>query len=223
MSRKTKHQPPKAAIAKDGLPTDLVVHPRFGRKIIPSGMTASADQIASEVPLTRLPVNHYWPETMVTADPSRQLTSPTPYFFYVDYLRDCVDCDRPFIFYARDQQFCFEELGLSVGSQAIRCTNCRSSARALKSRLLNSQETLGMFKDLSGPIHRRVLQDKALVTLAVDLVLLTHAGIYGDMEMLRRLRRALLGRQKAEPEVDMDDIIGDLSLLLGLVRTGAAA
>jgi hypothetical protein len=223
MSRKTKHQPLKAAIARDGLPADLVPHPRFGRKIIASGMTATAAQIASEVPLTRLPVDHYWPQTMIAADPAKQGTTHTPYFFYIDYLRDCVDCERPFVFYARDQQFCFESLGLNVGSQAIRCTDCRASARALKSRLLNSQDSMRRLKHVSGPITRNVMRDEPLVELAVDLVLLTEAGIYGDMDMLRRIRGALFGRQRAEPEVEMADIIADLGRLLGPAKRAAAA
>lgn len=57
---------------------------------------------------------HHIPGTAIEADLSRQTPATIPVTHYYDIERVCRDCDRLFVFYAREQKHWYEELGFSL-------------------------------------------------------------------------------------------------------------
>ncbi len=68
-------------------------------------------------------------ETAVIADASRQLTATVAVTHYFDVDRVCRDCLQPFIFYADEQKYWYEELGLRLEIDCVRCVPCRKVHR----------------------------------------------------------------------------------------------
>lgn len=70
--------------------------------------------------------------TAVEADLQRQSPSPVPVLYYVDLKRVCVDCQRPFIFFAEEQKHWYETLGFVLSANCIRCVDCRKRQQGLE-------------------------------------------------------------------------------------------
>ncbi|WP_165603666.1 zinc-ribbon domain containing protein [Planctopirus hydrillae] len=49
--------------------------------------------------------------------------------YYYDVLKQCRDCQRDFIFYAKEQKYWFETLKLPLEADAVRCVGCRRRKR----------------------------------------------------------------------------------------------
>jgi len=81
--------------------------------------------------------------TTIDADISRQNYSVIPISIYVDLMKTCTECRRQFIFYAKEQQYWFEELGFFVDSDCKRCVECRKSERTLKMLVKEYEALLG--------------------------------------------------------------------------------
>ena len=45
--------------------------------------------------------------------------------------RTCRDCDKPFIFFAQEQKYWYEELGFPLESDCVRCFSCRKCQQAI--------------------------------------------------------------------------------------------
>jgi hypothetical protein len=56
---------------------------------------------------------------------TRQTPATIAVTHYFDVKRECVDCGQPFIFFAREQQHWYEELGFGLESDGVRCVPCR--------------------------------------------------------------------------------------------------
>lgn len=70
------------------------------------------------------------PNTAIIADPSKQPRNTyTRVTHYFDLDKVCIDCKRPFLFFAEEQRYWFEELGISLDAQGSRCINCRKQVR----------------------------------------------------------------------------------------------
>lgn len=173
MAKRAK-RPPAPAPVPD-LP-DLVPHPRHGAVVIPSGCTATAADIRGS----------YWgyhdrtiyPESAILADLSRQNFSTFPRGYYVDMLAVCRTCDRPFLFFAREQRYWYEELHFYIDTDCVHCPACRAASHEHRDRLRRYAEHIGR-DDLD------VIQ---LATLVSDAVFLWQAGTLHDEQKLRRLR-----------------------------------
>ena len=73
------------------------------------------------------------PKGAVRGDVRRQVfcrIHDVPRYFYVDQDRRCVQCDRAFVFRAREQKHWYETLGFNFASVAIRCPACRRQRRS---------------------------------------------------------------------------------------------
>jgi len=104
-----------------------VKHPRFGRGPRITGLNPPAD----------LPFDTRWrpderiPNTAVKADETKQRfgagsrTYSSPYVWYFDVRRICCECKRPFIFFAEEQKYWYEELRLPMEADCVRCCECR--------------------------------------------------------------------------------------------------
>lgn len=49
--------------------------------------------------------------------------------FYYDREKKCGGCSKPFLFYAAEQKFWWEVLGIPIEISAVRCCACRSRER----------------------------------------------------------------------------------------------
>lgn len=71
------------------------------------------------------------PNTAVRANTARQLTATVAVTHYFDLDRICRDCQQPFIFFAYEQKYWYEELGLRLEADCIRCVPCRKRHRKI--------------------------------------------------------------------------------------------
>ncbi|THT96061.1 hypothetical protein E9531_16760 [Lampropedia puyangensis] len=106
--------------------SDYVEHPRFGRKPRYTGL--SPKRYGDDAVL------HWWskddtriPNTAIAADCAKQEASLFPVTHYFDESCVCVDCKRPFLFFAAEQKYWYEGLQFNLSSACIRCPVCRKS------------------------------------------------------------------------------------------------
>lgn len=71
------------------------------------------------------------PNTAIVADPVRQTRATVPVTHYFDLTRECRDCNRPFIFFAEEQKYWYEELEFGLESDCVRCFECRKSQQEI--------------------------------------------------------------------------------------------
>jgi hypothetical protein len=112
---------------------EFVEHPRFGR-----GPRFTSIRLGPVPPGYRL-TNYYissdivW-GTAIAADLERQSYAAVPVLYYFDVERVCLDCGRPFIFFAEEQRHWHETLGFALDADCVRCTDCRRKQHVLKRR-----------------------------------------------------------------------------------------
>ena len=178
---------------------DLVPHPRYGVTIVPSGLTLSDAELRRRYGSRRDDV--VFPESAIRADPTRQNFTVFPRNFYVDTLRDCRSCGRPFLFFAREQKYWYEVLRFYVDADCVHCPECRRSNQQLQRR----------FRRYSEQISKSELPESELATLVEDAVFLWNAGILKNEQRLRQLRnlarRRLPGRAATN---SIDRLISEL-------------
>lgn len=167
------------------LPPNIVSHPRFGDK----------PHVSTEyVPIEAWSVWWYdrsklFPTSAINAIREKQNYTSVAVDFYADSLEVCVDCDRPFIFFAVEQMHWYEELGFTLDAQCIRCIECRKEDQQLRFH----------FQRFSGAIVRDDLSDEELATLINDAVFLWDCGILVKEDKLRRLKNVARVRIPNEP------------------------
>lgn len=133
------HRPAKRKLARDAivvLPRDLVAHPRareMARRA--PGRVAHLSVAEIEARVWQVRAGSALPGTAVFADVSRQNYPLFPRPIYVDMLKTCRTCHRPFLFYANEQRFWFETLRLPIDVDCVNCVPCRKHARRVKASL----------------------------------------------------------------------------------------
>jgi hypothetical protein len=161
--------------SKAELPDDLVPHPRFGSKPIPSGNVVLAGEI--DRGFYRRPQEVFFPESAIPADLSRQNYSVSPRKWYVDILKTCRDCRRPFLFFAKEQQYWYETLRYFIDSDCVRCVECRKLQQTLR-------QHHGRFSRL---VNVKLLSDSELEELTDDAHALWVDGCLHNENTLRRI------------------------------------
>ncbi|MBK1882663.1 zinc-ribbon domain containing protein [Luteolibacter pohnpeiensis] len=108
------------------MPDNLVDHPRYGRRPRITGCDLRGDNLGLD-PSWKYTIDDVTiiPDTGIRADVSKQHGSAIPIYVYYDVLKTCVDCRRPFIFFAEEQRYWFETLGFANDANCIRCVECR--------------------------------------------------------------------------------------------------
>lgn len=104
---------------------DYADHPRFGRYPQFTDLKLPADAylgVGKE--------DHAIPNTVIAANRDRLKLGFAMPTHYLDQKRVCRDCGVKFIFFAAEQQFWYEELGLHYDVYPERCCMCRSARRA---------------------------------------------------------------------------------------------
>ncbi len=178
-----KKPPPRPGRSRWPTPPGLVPHPRFGSHPhftdvpVPTGTYGGGTPYRYE-PTTIIE------GTVVCATPARQLKATVPYAYYLDVLLTCRRCDRPFIFFALEQQHWYEELGFSLDAWTNHCSECRKLAQADRRR----------FHRYADAISQPTLDDAALAQLLGDALAMWQAGRLTKRGTLERL----LGRGRRQ-------------------------
>ncbi len=111
-------------------PENNVSHPRYGAAPLTSSTPMDLGSVRSS--FWRYRVEKVYPETAIRADTSHQNFTTFPRNVYVDIQKTCRVCMRPFIFFAREQQFWYEVLKLYIDVDCVYCTDCRKNIRQTK-------------------------------------------------------------------------------------------
>ena len=109
---------------------EYVNHPRYGNNPIPSGEHFDIGEIRSAH--WRYHKLTFFAHTAIAADTAKQNYVMYPRKIYVDIEQTCKSCSRKFIFFAKEQQYWFEELSFYVDSHCTKCFSCRSVSRETK-------------------------------------------------------------------------------------------
>lgn len=112
---------------------DYVEHPRFGRYPHVTGLNPQSDFTTGK-PFLHWNAAERIPNTAVEADLSRQPRATVPVTHYYDVKRECRDCGRPFIFFAQEQKHWYEELGLPLEADCVRCVPCRKRQHGIAAK-----------------------------------------------------------------------------------------
>ncbi len=107
-----------------------VEHPRYGRYPHYTGENPQNDYVDIHLHW-RLKSEGCIPNTAIAADLSRQSEALFPVTHYYDEKRICRNCNRPFIFFAREQKYWYEDLGFVLDADCVRCTDCRKKEQWL--------------------------------------------------------------------------------------------
>ena len=162
------------------LPPNIVPHWRYGNAPRPSGIQVSEDEIRSG--FWRYSRERMFPESVLVADPSKQNYAIFPRSYYVDVLRECQSCKRPFIFFALEQRYWFETLGFFVDADCVLCPSCRRDYQSLRRRLRR-------YSDL---LKKGDVSPKELRFLVDDGAYLFARGVLKDVNNLGRLKNRAL-------------------------------
>ena len=110
---------------------EFVVHPRFGRQPHITGLNVEAS-FKNDVHLHwHSPKSCQIANTAIPANLSRQTPAIVPVTHYYDVERQCQDCCKPFIFFAKEQRHWYEVLGFSLDSDCVRCVPCRKRQQGI--------------------------------------------------------------------------------------------
>jgi hypothetical protein len=114
--------------------SDYVEHPRFGRGPRVTGLNPVDTVDGSVFCHWHSPLGVRVPNTAVAADVARHIRATVPVTHYFDARRVCRKCEPPFLFFAEEQRFWYEELGFPLAADALECVACRRDERQLRAR-----------------------------------------------------------------------------------------
>ena len=171
---------PKIRRSTPILPPGIVPHPRYGSLPIASGRAIPEAEIRSG--FWALGNAVIFPETVLLADTSKQNYAIYPRRYYVDILRDCRECERPFLFFAQEQRYWFEELQFFVDADCVHCSECRARQHDAKKQLAR----------FSAAMKETNLSRKDLMTLIDDAADLLQAGVVSNLSKLGALKNRAL-------------------------------
>ena len=158
-----------------------VVHPRYGQGPRITGLNPQSDYATGQTFLHwHSPAGVRIPNTAIAADVSRQMPATIPVTHFFDAARQCADCRSPFIFFAAEQKYWYEDLGFPLESDCIRCVPCRKKHQGVES-------TRARYEELFGIQNRTPAQDLEMVECSLTLV---EAGLFGHRQ-LERVRSIL--------------------------------
>lgn len=113
---------------------EYVEHPRYGKGPLLTGENPQSD--------FKNGVNLHWharedciiPNTAIVADTTRQVDAMFAITHYFDLKRRCDDCNRMFVFFAREQKHWYEILQFSINADCRRCVECRKQKQFVANR-----------------------------------------------------------------------------------------
>jgi hypothetical protein len=139
---------------------EYVKHPRYGNHPMRSGFSASIEEI----------LDAHWsydkrsifPDSAIKADIKKQNYSVLPRTIYVDIEKQCIQCNRWFIFYAQEQKYWYEILGFYVDADCLKCVDCRKKEHSIKQMMLD-------YETLTKKENRTEKETRDLKRIALEL------------------------------------------------------
>jgi hypothetical protein len=158
---------------------DYVEHPRFGRRPQVTGLNPQTD-LTTGTPFLHWNAADRIPNTAIEADLTRQSRATVPVTHYYDVKRQCRDCGRPFIFFAREQKHWYEELGLPLESDCVRCVPCRKRQHGIAAKRER-------YEELFHVPERTAAENLEMADCCLSLI---EAGVF-DKRQAERVRHLL--------------------------------
>jgi hypothetical protein len=143
--------------------TQFVTHPRYGQRPRITGLNPETDYDGDVFLHWHSPRECRIPNTAIPADLSRQSPATVPVTHYFDVKRQCRDCGRPFIFFAEEQKYWYEELGFALESDCVRCVVCRKKQQGLARKRER-------YEELFHVSNRSVEQDLEMIDCYLSLI-----------------------------------------------------
>lgn len=171
---------------------EYVVHPRYGQGPHVTGLNPQSDLTTGRVFLHwHSPEGVRIPNTAIAADLSKQGRATIPVTHFFDAKRTCADCRRPFIFFAAEQKYWYEELGFPLESDCVRCAICRKRQQGL-------EQSRQRYEELFHMQDRTTAQNRELAECSLSLV---EAGLFNkrQLERVRSILKALGPEPNLEP------------------------
>lgn len=142
---------------------EFVPHPRYGRRPRITGLNPETDYGGDVFLHWHSPRACRIPNTAIAADLSRQSPATVPVTHYYDVRRQCRECGRPFIFFAAEQKYWYEELGFALEADCVACVDCRKKQQGI-------ERTRRRYEELFHVTDRTVEQDLELVDCGLSLI-----------------------------------------------------
>lgn len=119
---------------------NYVPHPKYGVEPIKSSY--SVDEAEVKNSFWRYQSQSLISGTAIPADTGRQNYTVFPRPYYVDIERQCLACDRWFLFFAQEQKYWYETLGFFIDADCTHCIECRKQDQEIKNMHQKYQELL---------------------------------------------------------------------------------
>ncbi len=157
-----------------------VDHPRYGRGPRVTGLNPSSFFLSGRFFHWRSTKDSRISNTAIPADVKRQAYTTIAVTHYFDERHECRDCKRPFIFFAEEQKYWYEELGIALDTDCVRCVPCRKRRQEI-ARKRKRYEELFRVPD------RTTEQDLEMAECCLSLI---EASVFGRGP-IQHIRRAL--------------------------------
>ena len=176
----------------------FVPHPRYGQRPRLTGLNPETDQGGDVFLHWHSPKASRIPYTAIPADLSRQSPATVPVTHYFDVKRHCRDCGRPFIFFAEEQKYWYEELGFALESDCVRCVVCRQKRQDIKQKRAR-------YEELCHVSDRTIEQTLDMADCCLSLV---EASIFHkrQLERVRRILKQLPAELKEDTQARSEDL-----------------
>lgn len=185
--------------------SEFVAHPRFGRT--PRFTRVRPGQALPGYSLAPHHARGIIEGTAVAADLGRQCPSTIPALYYFDLKRACLDCGRPFIFFAEEQKHWYETLGFVLDADCVRCADCRRKQHRL-------DRWQRRFEELFHHAERSVDEQLEMAEISLDLI---QAGVFHPRQLERV--RMLLNRIPEEESKRIKQRCEDIRQRLKMIES----
>ena len=171
--------------SQTGTYSDYVEHPRYGKGPRLTGLDVADSPDGQVYCHWHSPMGVRVPHTAVVANVARQGPATLSVTHYFDAKRVCRQCGRPFLFFAAEQQYWYEELKLPLEADCLDCTPCRKAGQRLRI-------TRQKYEALVAKTARTEAETVEVVECAL---LLVEASVFSEkvLPKLRGLLKPLLG------------------------------
>lgn len=112
--------------------SNFVDHPRYGKGPRFTGLDVADTPDGSVYCHWHSPVGVRVPGTAVVADVARQGPATLHVTHYFDAKRVCRKCGRPFLFFAEEQKYWYEDLKFPLEADCLDCAPCRKDEQRLR-------------------------------------------------------------------------------------------
>lgn len=167
----------------------FVEHPRYGKAPRATGLDVADSPDGTVYCHWHSPIGVRIPNTAIAADVARQAPATLHVTHYFDSKRVCRKCKRPFLFFAEEQKYWYEDLGFPLEADCLECPPCRKDEQRLGA-------IRQKYEALLANTTRSDTDTLELVACVLDLV---EAGIFSHkvLPKLRGLLKPLLLREEA--------------------------